>query len=190
MTASGGWRFRRGLLTALAHAAPEPTFARHMKSILYTAPPSPARASLAARLEAEGYLVLAADEGSAAMAILAVSRPGAILIDLPVRGRRALLRQLARTPALAPLPRFAVTEPLRPGAESLRVSAVFVRPVAPEHLVRALAALYPQGLAATPSRPVPARRDEQIEAALALIAVEPLVPPVLAPPAALPVALA
>src|SRR5207302_8348659 len=67
------------------------------------------RFSLACSLKAEGYRVLEAGDGDAALALVASERPDAVLLDLKMPGRDGLAVLAALGPALAELPVIVIT---------------------------------------------------------------------------------
>jgi CheY-like chemotaxis protein len=144
----------------------EPTLPPPMRSILIVSRPSPETTALAQRLEQDDYLVLTVDQVDDAVESLTALVPGAILIDLPVVQGRRLIRELRDRPHLRSIPRLLVTAgPLT--ARVPPVAAVFPRPVDPEHLIRALPALYPRTITgAAFMEPQPGQREERIQQAL------------------------
>lgn len=153
----------------------------NVKTLLLISAAGEARQGLVARLAREGFLVTTADDARSAQAGLAAQAPGAILIDLPADQQRRIVRKLSGHPRLGMIPRFLVTAPLGPASPPLPAAAVFERPLDPEHLVRALAALYPQRQTA-PATPVEVSpvKEEHIRAAIDLV--QSLRPPVLVVP--------
>jgi CheY-like chemotaxis protein len=139
-----------------------------MKSILVVARDNAARAALAARLDREGYLVMAVSDRTEAAEFLDGVVPGVIIIDLPTwRGEmQRVIGALAKDAHLSMIPRLLV---LRAPGRARRIpdgAAVFARPLDLDHLVRALGGLYPPPrgqrpaavFAAAPPATLPARR--------------------------------
>lgn len=115
-----------------------------MKNVLLVAPANDARSRLTARLEQDGYLVVAADDAGQAADVIEVLTPGVIVIDVPVSSpaARKLLRRLEGERHLRALPRMLVTSSFgRPSR--VNASAVFLKPLDQEHFARALRSLYP-----------------------------------------------
>jgi DNA-binding NtrC family response regulator len=137
-----------------------------MKSILVVARDNPARAALAARLDREGYLVMAVGGRTEAAEFLDGVVPGVVIIDLPLaRGEmQRMIRALAADAHLSMIPRLLV---LRSPGRARKIpdgAAVFAKPLDFEHLVRALAGLYPpprgqrRSVPAADGAALPARR--------------------------------
>ena len=137
-----------------------------MRSILIVSRTSPETTALAERLEQAGYLVLTVEQVDDAVDSLTALVPGAILIDLPLSQVRRLIRQLRAAPQLRGIPRLLLASD--PFASRLPpVAAVFPRPVDPDHLIRALPALYPSAITTLALQaPQPGQREERIQQAL------------------------
>jgi hypothetical protein len=146
-----------------------------MKSILIVAAGGDARAALIRRLEQEDYLVMTAADPVEARECLRGMLPGAIVIDLPVTQARRLVHHLVGSPVLQLIPRLVVVAPLQPSGRALSAAAAFVRPVPPDHLVRALVALYPRGRWNVPAAAAvqAVHRAERIREAIEVVAAEP-----------------
>jgi DNA-binding response OmpR family regulator len=142
-----------------------------IKSILVVAQDGPARAALVARLEREGYLVVAAGQRAQAQEILAGMVPGAVYVDLsiPRRQGQLLLGDLGSHPRLRMLPRLLALPAWRHNTPAVSGAAVFVKPLDLEHVIRTLRTVYPAALAAAApvAHPRPAaRRFDREELAL------------------------
>jgi hypothetical protein len=156
-----------------------------MKSILIVAADGDARAALIRRLEQEDYLVMTAADAGEARECLRGMLPGAIVIDLPPIAARRLVHHLVGSPVLQLIPRLLVVAPLRTsGRAALSAAAAFVRPVSPDHMVRALVALYPRGRWNVPAAPAvqAVHKAERIREAIEVVAAEPPLP--ISPPPA------
>jgi CheY-like chemotaxis protein len=144
-----------------------------IKSILVVAQESPARSALIARLESEGYLVVAAPGRQEAREILAGLVPGALFVDLsmPRREGHLLLDELNDQPLLRMLPRLVALGAWRRNTRPVSGAAVFLKPLDLDHVVRAMRTVYPApDTAVTAVRAAPRRAadgDDQLVAALA-----------------------
>jgi CheY-like chemotaxis protein len=142
-----------------------------MRSMLIVARSALWRDVLAARLEHEGYAVTIAGDGPRAVAALAAAVPGAILLDttLPKKEWYRVRSLLDRDARLHPVRRLFVVAALGP-TSAPQSGPVFEKPVDPEHVARALRALYPDmergQTPAGPRRP-PDYLDQVIDSALA-----------------------
>jgi CheY-like chemotaxis protein len=127
---------------------------------------------LAARLEHEGYAVTIAGDGATAVAALTAGPvPGAILLDttMPKKEWYRVRSMLDRDARLHPVRRLFVVAALSPSSAP-QSGPVFEKPVDPEHVARALRALYPDtertpAPAAAPRR-APDYLDQVIDSAL------------------------
>jgi hypothetical protein len=176
-----------------------------MKSILIVAADTDARVALAGRLEQDDYLVMTAADADEARECLRGMLPGAIVIDLPSTPARRLIRYLSGSAALQLIPRLLVMAPLtlslkaggiktgatktgatKTGGAALPVAAAFVRPVPPDHLARALSALYPRGRWNVPAAAAvqAVHKAERIREAIELVAAAPAPPPTITLPPA------
>ncbi len=100
---------------------------------------------LAARLEHEGYALTIANDGPQALNALASGPvPGAILLDttMPKKDWTRVRALLDRDARLQVVRRLFVVGALGPDSAP-QSGPVFERPVDPEHVARALRALYP-----------------------------------------------
>jgi CheY-like chemotaxis protein len=116
-----------------------------MRSILIVARTALWRDVLAARLEHEGYTVNTANDSTQALAALSNgSLPGAILLDttLPKKQWQKVKTRLDSEPRLQSIRRLFVVSALSP-MSAPQSGPVFESPVDPEHVARALRALYP-----------------------------------------------
>jgi hypothetical protein len=167
-----------------------------MKSILIVAADTDARATLAGRLEQDDYLVMTAADADEARECLRGMLPGAIVIDLPAAPAGRLIRHLSGSAAHQLIPRLLVVPPLnlnvkakmtaggRTSGRALPVAAAFVRPVPPDHLARALSALYPRGRWNVPAAAAvqAVHKAERIREAIDLVVAAPAPPATIAVP--------
>jgi DNA-binding response OmpR family regulator len=123
-----------------------------MRSILIVARTARWRKALSARLEQEGYQVTNVDSVEQALAILAGPLPGALLLDSSVRRKdaRRLNAVLDQEPGLQTIRRLFAMGSVDT-ARAPQSGPVFHKPFDPEHVVRALRALYPDPERATPA---------------------------------------
>jgi CheY-like chemotaxis protein len=115
-----------------------------MRSMLIVARSALWRDLLSARLEHEGFAVTVANDSSQALAQLAApALPGAVLVDttLPKKEWQRIRTRLDNDARLQPVRRLFVVGAL-PTSQT-HSGPVFEKPVDPEHVTRALRALYP-----------------------------------------------
>ena len=158
-----------------------------MKSLLIVAPDDEARATLVRRLERDDYLVIPADDAGQAKECLTGLLPGAIVIDLSLAATRELIHHLSGDAILRLIPRLVFITPLDLEAPTLVAAAAFERPVSPDHLARALRALYPRGKwNVAPADAVQAsRKHDRIKEAIDMVAATPPPAATAMPPAVL-----
>jgi CheY-like chemotaxis protein len=144
-----------------------------MRSMLIVARADLWRDVLAARLEHEGYAVTIASDGAQAVAALTAGPvPGALLLDttMPKKQWHRVRSMLDRDARLLPVRRLFVVGALGP-TSAPQSGPVFEKPVDPEHVARALRALYPDPEHRHPPLSGPRRPpdylDQVIESALA-----------------------
>jgi CheY-like chemotaxis protein len=144
-----------------------------MRSMLIVARSALWRDVLAARLEHEGYAVAIAGDGPQAVAALTAGPvPGAILLDttLPKKEWYRVRSLLDRDVRFRPIRRLFVVAALGPSSVP-QSGPVFEKPVDPEHVARALRALYPDMERTTAASSAPRRApdylDQVIDSALA-----------------------
>ena len=138
--------------------------------MLIVARPALWRDILAARLEHEGYAVTTANDAAHALAALDGPVPGAVLLDttLPKKDWHRVRGRLDNDQRLQTIRRLFVVGALGQ-THAAQSGPVFEKPVDPEHVARALRALYPDTEKVGPKGPrrPPDYLDQVIQAALA-----------------------
>lgn len=154
-------------------ANPVVTSGRPSRSILVVAKENAARGALVEALEAAGHLVVTARHGAQAREILQTLVPGAMLIDLPGADAARFVKQLRANGRQRMIPRLLCVTRLSTRANPLDSAAVFVKPIEPAHLLRALAGFFTTVSVAA----APPRRGEMVDRLLVDLARASEVPP-------------